>query len=78
MGRIVKNDTGLTGVFDLQLTFTPEPGGATGVGRATPQTDLEAPSVVAALTEQLGLKLASRRSSVDVLVIDRVEMPTED
>jgi uncharacterized protein (TIGR03435 family) len=32
--------------------------------------------MVVALTEQLGLRLESRKEALDVLVIDHVEMPT--
>jgi len=78
VGRMVKDETGLTGTYDLQLTFTPERGGGPPGGPAGAPVDANAPSIFAALNEQLGLKLDPRRAPVDVLVIDRVEMPTED
>ena len=40
--------------------------------------DPDAPSLFTALQDQLGLKLESTRGPVDVLVIEGVEMPTED
>lgn len=78
-GRIVRDETGLTGVYDLLLTFTPETGGGpSGPGLPQPAIDPNAPSLMAAIPEQLGLRLEPRRSPVDVVVVDRVEMPTED
>jgi uncharacterized protein (TIGR03435 family) len=41
-----------------------------------PQSD--GSSIMTALNEQLGLKLASTRGPVDVLVIDSVQAPTPD
>ena len=79
VGRMVSDETGLAGVYDLQLTFTPENAGRfPGPGAGPEPVDPNAPSIFAALVEQLGLKLDARRGSVEVLVIDRVEMPAED
>jgi uncharacterized protein (TIGR03435 family) len=77
VGRMVTDETGLTGPYDLHLTFTPENPGSSVAGPPV-ATDDNAASIFAALTEQLGLKLEPRRAPVDVVVIDGIEMPTED
>jgi uncharacterized protein (TIGR03435 family) len=51
----------------------PPPGAA---GPAPPPSDR--PSFFTAIQEDLGLKLDARRQMVDVLVIDRIERPTEN
>jgi uncharacterized protein (TIGR03435 family) len=59
--------TGLAGVFDVELQWTPD------------QVALDAaggPSIFGALQEQLGLKLVTQRGPVEVLVVDRVEEPS--
>jgi uncharacterized protein (TIGR03435 family) len=81
VGRHVVDRTGVSGDFDIDITFAPEfrPGRAGG-----PPPDAAAlaggdrPSIFTALQEQLGLKLESTRGPVDVLVVDRAEMPTEN
>jgi uncharacterized protein (TIGR03435 family) len=72
----VVDRTGLTGAFDFELTFAPQP----GVGSADPAAGAveRAPSVFVALQDQLGLKLEARKAPVDVLVVDRIERPTPD
>jgi uncharacterized protein (TIGR03435 family) len=80
VGRIVIDKTGLQGRYDFQMTFAPE-GRGFGPGPAgpdAPPVDPNTPSLFTALQEQLGLKLESERGPVDVVVIDRVEQPTED
>jgi uncharacterized protein (TIGR03435 family) len=70
LGAPVMDSTGLAGVFDFKLEWTPD----------TVQADAATgPSIFAALQEQLGLKLESSKSAVEVLVIDRAErVPAEN
>jgi uncharacterized protein (TIGR03435 family) len=79
--RTVIDRTGLTGPWDLTLTYTPEssqiPLGAAAPG-TQPPVDPNAPSIFTAMQEQLGLKLESVRAPVDVLVIERVQPATEN
>ena len=72
--RVVIDRTGLSGDWDLDLTFTP-PQLAAG---ANAPLDTDTPPLFTALQEQLGLKLEPARAPVDVVVIDRVELPTPD
>ena len=78
--RIVVDRTGLTGNYDIDLTFTPDrmPAGPAPPGVQLPSIDPNGPSIFTALQEQLGLKLDSDRGPVEVLVIDHVERPTPD
>ena len=75
-GRIIVDRTGLAGGFDFELEFTPDPAAADQP--PDPVGDANLPSLFTALEEQLGLKLLPQRGPVEVLVIDRVERPTEN
>jgi uncharacterized protein (TIGR03435 family) len=81
-GRVVLDKTGLKETYSFQLLYAPEGRGfgpAPGPGGVEPPAiDPNTPSLFTALQEQLGLKLESERGQVDVVVIDRVEQPTED
>jgi uncharacterized protein (TIGR03435 family) len=72
IGRPIEDGTRLTGTFDLELTWTPEPplSAASGVAAAN------APSIFTAVQEQLGLTLRAGRGPVEVLVIDSADAPT--
>ena len=73
VGRPVVDRTGLTGRWDIELQF------ACAAGLQVAQDQPNAPaSVFTALQEQLGLKLESRKETMDVLVIDAIERPTEN
>jgi uncharacterized protein (TIGR03435 family) len=67
LGRPVVDKTGLTGMWDFAMEFTPE---GSGDSVAT------APTFLQALKEQLGLKLESEKGLVDSLVVDHVERPS--
>jgi uncharacterized protein (TIGR03435 family) len=75
-GRPVVDKTGLHGLYDFQLRWTNAAlnPGASQTTAATPQ----GPSLFDALEEQLGLKLESGKGPLPVLVIDRVERPSEN
>ncbi|HYM25680.1 MAG TPA: TIGR03435 family protein [Vicinamibacterales bacterium] len=82
-GRIVVDKTGLTGAYDMNLTWTPDnlpqrpPGAPEPLVNGVP-IDPNGPSLFTAVQEQLGLKLESQRAPVKVLVIDRAEHPVEN
>jgi bla regulator protein blaR1 len=79
VGRPVENNTGLTGMFDWDLTWTPQVFlQRTFDHDRFPTIDPDGPAIFTALEEQLGLKLESQKAGEPVLVIDRVEHPTED
>jgi uncharacterized protein (TIGR03435 family) len=82
LGRLVVDKTGLTGGFDFVLSWTPDGPGrgalAPPPGIQLPPIDPNGPPLVTALQEQLGLKLESTRGSVEVLVIDSVQQPSEN
>jgi len=75
VGRIVRNRTGLAGAFDADAEFARlVPGNPATTTAGVP----DGPSLFTALREQLGVRLESERGPVDVVVIDRVEKPTEN
>lgn len=80
VGKRVIDRTGMTGSFNIELTFDPSSASALGppgaVPPGSPARDDNAPSIFTALQEQLGLKLESTRGPVDVLVVDSAEPPT--
>jgi uncharacterized protein (TIGR03435 family) len=81
--RVVIDKTGLTGYYDIALTYTPAgdqlPQGPPPPGApAPPPIDPDGPSFFTAIQEQLGLKLENQRGPVEVVVIDSIQQPTEN
>jgi uncharacterized protein (TIGR03435 family) len=80
--RIVTDKTGLTGYYDITITYTPTPDqmpqGPPPPGVELPPIDPNGPSLFTAIQEQLGLKLENQRGPVDVVVIDSIEQPAEN
>jgi uncharacterized protein (TIGR03435 family) len=69
IGRMVEDRTGLTGAFSFELDWAPEK------AASNPDSTDDRPSIFAALTQQLGLKLESAKIPVQAIVIDRAEKP---
>lgn len=86
VNRVVVDRTGLTGRYDVDLTWTPDrlPPRPPGAPPDQPirvngqEIDTNGPSIFTAVREQLGLKLESGRGPVPVLAIDHVEQPSPD
>jgi uncharacterized protein (TIGR03435 family) len=76
--RVVVDNTGLKGTYDFELTFerdsVPVPAGDLRGG----EMRLEGSSVFLALQEQLGLKLEAKKATVEFLIVDHVEKPSEN
>lgn len=75
--RRVVDRTGLTGNWQFDISFRPEQPLA-GLPGEPAAADADAPSLFTVLQEQLGLKLESARMPMPVMVVERVERPTED
>lgn len=69
--RPVVDKTGLTGTYDYRMEATPG-------FRINNNPELSDMSVFTAVQEQLGLKLESQKASVEILVVDHMEKPTEN
>ena len=74
VGRLVDDRTGLQGYFAFTLTYAPP----ARAGTDDVATTADAPSIFTALLEQLGLKLEPARKSLQTVVIDHIEPPTEN
>jgi uncharacterized protein (TIGR03435 family) len=64
LGRVIVNETGLTGEFDFTLDMTPDE------ERPNP---LDPSLIMKAMREQLGLTLTAQKAPVDFFVVDSAE-----
>jgi uncharacterized protein (TIGR03435 family) len=67
LDRAVIDKTGLSGVYDVKLDWSPDLSTDTGFA-----------SIFTALQEQLGLKLEAGKGPVEIIAIDNIERPTEN
>jgi uncharacterized protein (TIGR03435 family) len=78
LGRPVVDKTGIMDVFDFDVRFTPDDS-TPGLAQLPPSADPpELPNIFTALQDQLGLKVKSAKDPVEVIVIDRIERPTDN
>ena len=78
LGRVVVDDTGLTGPFDVDLQWRPDLGLSPDLTDAAKARIEGRPALPVALREQLGLELQSRRAPVILLVVESIAQPTPD
>jgi uncharacterized protein (TIGR03435 family) len=88
MDRPVLDMTGIKGIFDIDLEWTPDEseraprfalgGGGPGRPEATTESG-DRPTIFTAVQEKLGLKLEGRKGPVEIIVVDNVDkVPTEN
>ena len=69
----VADETGVAGVFDITLRWSSDE------ARVRPDGgEARLPSLPEAMQQELGLRLEARRVNMEVLVVERVERPTEN
>jgi uncharacterized protein (TIGR03435 family) len=75
LGRPVVDQTGLRGTYDFSLNWTPDPNAPLNFG-GSEESNEGGSDLLAALKQQLGLKLKPVNAPISVLVIDHVEQPS--
>ena len=69
LGRIVQDRTEFNGPYDIELDFD---------FAAANQSDYTGPSIFTALKEQLGVRLEASKGPLQVLVVERASLPSEN
>lgn len=64
VGRVVVDQTGLTGTYDLTLEWSTDISGGSGM------------TIFEAIQDELGLKLESRTGPIDIIVVNHIERPS--
>lgn len=72
LGQPVLDDTGVAGLFDMKLEWTPDAQAAEAAGQPA------GPSIFTAIQEQLGLKLETKKAPQPVYVIEKIDRPSEN
>ncbi len=80
LGKPVVDQTGLNGRYDISLQWDDAPvpdGGILGLD-AHSTSDPNRGSIFSAIQNQLGLRLVSQQAPVEIIVIDKIERPSEN
>jgi uncharacterized protein (TIGR03435 family) len=75
LNRYVVDKTGLSGEYDFQMEFVPDPP-PSKPGDPAASSDPAGPSFETALQEQLGLKLVTTKAPVPFLAIEKADRPS--
>jgi uncharacterized protein (TIGR03435 family) len=79
LGRVVVDETALTGKYDFSLHFDPSSAAMAMPPRENvPDSGIAQPSIFTAVQEQIGLRLESTKRPIELVVIDSIARPTEN
>lgn len=78
LGRVVIDETGLPGAFDVGLRWRPDIGVSPDLSPLAIERINAQPALPVALQEQLGLRLQSSRAAVRQVRIESIARPTPD
>ncbi|HEY3743237.1 MAG TPA: TIGR03435 family protein [Bryobacteraceae bacterium] len=67
----VRDDSGIDGLFDINISFAP-------IETFDGDPKSERPALATVLQDRLGLKLESKKITIQVLVVDHIERPTSN
>jgi uncharacterized protein (TIGR03435 family) len=73
----VLDNTGLKGFYNFSLEYA-DPRWRPKDGNPLPTELTSRPDIFSAVAEQLGLKLEARKGPVEILMVDRIERPSEN
>lgn len=77
-GHPVVNQTGLNGLYDFTLRWTRQSLSVTPQTGSSDAADGDAPPLLIALPNQLGLRLKPAKAPVEVILIDYTDLPTDN
>ena len=77
LDRPVLDETGVSGGFDFDLSWRPDPTQFQGRGDQVPSNP-DDPDLFTALKQQLGLKLEPQKAPAPVIVVDSAEKPSDN
>ena len=78
LDRPVINQTTIDGRFDFTLDWAPDESQFASFGTLQQLPDTGKPNIYEAFREQLGLRLEATRAPADIIVIDKVEKPSDN
>ncbi len=79
LGNPVADETGLTAMYEVKVEWTPDETSAAINGDVAPTAPEPGPTLFTALSDQLGLRLQTRKVPGDLVVVDHMaRSPTEN
>jgi uncharacterized protein (TIGR03435 family) len=78
LDRPVVNQTNIEGRYDFTLDWMPDEFQFASFGAQPPMPDNGKPNIFQAFQDQLGLKLESTKAPAEVMVIDKLEKPSDN